>query len=156
MGKCRACEAGVIMAVDESNLSEAARIHSISWQQSHRAFCTTEWIDMHSPQRQEAYIRRKIAQGGRFYMLVMEEPVGIVSIAGNVMEDLYVLPDQQNKGFGTMLLRYAMAKCAGIPALWILENNLGAKRLYRRMGFMETGRRQPITEGLDEIELARA
>ena len=89
-------------------------------------------------------------------MLVMEEPVGIVSIAGNVMEDLYVLPDQQNKGFGTMLLRYAMAKCAGIPALWILENNLGAKRLYRRMGFMETGRRQPITEGLDEIELARA
>lgn len=89
-------------------------------------------------------------------MLVKEEPVGIVSVFENVIEDLYVLPDKQNKGFGTMLLRYAISQCTGIPTLWILENNINAERLYRRMGFIETGRRNSITDGLDEIEFVLA
>lgn len=146
----------MIIAVDNTNLSEAARIHSISWKQSHRSFCSIEFIEIHSPQRQEEYLRRKIANGSRVYMLVLEEPIGIVSIAGNVIEDLYVLPDKQNKGFGTVLLRYAMSQCPGIPKLWILENNIDAERLYRRMGFIETGKRHSNTDGLDEIEFALA
>ena len=38
----------------------------------------------------------------------------------------------------------------------ILENNRDAERLYRREGFRATGRRNAITDGLDEIELALA
>ena len=107
---------------------------------------------MHSPRRQEEYLCRKMAEGSKVYMLVQEEPVGIVSVSGSLIEDLYILPDKQNKGFGTMLLRYAISQCAGTPTLWILENNIDAERLYRRMGFKETGKRSPITDSLDEIE----
>ena len=39
------------------------------------------------------------------------------------------------------------------PALWILENNTCAERLYHRMGFQKTGRRNYIAHGLDEIEM---
>ena len=49
-----------------------------------------------------------------------------------------------------------MSQCPGIPKLWILENNIDAERLYRRMGFIETGKRHSITDGLDEIEFALA
>ncbi len=85
-------------------------------------------------------------------MLVDEKPVGIVSVTGSLIEDLYVLPDRQNMGFGTELLRYAVERCPDTPTLWILENNTGAERMYRRMGFHPTGRRNRITEALDEIE----
>ena len=87
-------------------------------------------------------------------MLVEKEPIGIVSITESLIEDLYVLPDKQNMGSGTKLLQYAITQCKGVPTLWILENNTNAKRLYLRLGFRETGRRNPITSKLDEIELA--
>ena len=85
-------------------------------------------------------------------MLVDEKPVGIVSVTGSLIEDLYIHPDMQNMGYGTKLLQYAIDQCADTPTLWILENNKRAERLYRRMGFKETGRKNLITHGLDEIE----
>ena len=53
---------------------------------------------------------------------------------------------------GTNLLQFAVKKCSCILTLWILENNIRAKRLYHRLGFRETGTVQSVAEGLDEIE----
>ena len=144
----------MIIPVDDTNLTRAALIHSISWKESHRSFCTADFIEMHSPQRQEEYLREKIKSGSHLYMLVDEEPVGIVSVTGSLIEDLYILPERQNMGFGTQLLLYAVSICEGNPTLWILENNNNAERLYRRLGFKPTGRRNKITDGLDEIEFS--
>ncbi len=144
----------MIIPVDELNILQAATVHAVSWQESHRAFCTPGFVEMHTPERQREYIRDKIRNGSKFYMLVHDAPVGIVSVTGSLIEDLYILPDMQNKGYGTELLRYAEDRCAGTPSLWILENNVNAARLYRRMGFRETGRKNTITDGLDEIEFA--
>ena len=98
------------------------------------------------------YLRKKMSCGTKLYMLVDEKPVGIVSVTGSLIEDLYIHPDMQNMGYGTKLLQYAIDQCADTPTLWILENNKRAERLYRRMGFKETGRKNLITHGLDEIE----
>ena len=87
-------------------------------------------------------------------MLVEEKPVGIVSVKENLIEDLYVLPDKQNMGYGTKLLQFAVGQCNGKPTLWILENNANAKRLYIKKGFQETGRIRTVAVGLDEIELS--
>ena len=144
----------MIVLVDEKNIIEAAKIHSISWIDSHKSFCTSEFINMHSPENQQVYIENKIHSGSKFYMLVEDKPIGVVSITYSLIEDLYILPDKQNKGYGTKLLKFAIEKCIGIPTLWILENNIGAKRLYLRMGFMETGRISAITDTLNEIELS--
>ena len=112
-------------------------------------------MEAHTPARQREYLRRKMDGGARVYMLVDEQPLGIVSVSGSLIEDLYVLPDMRNRGYGTKLLEFAMSRCADTPVLWILENNAGARRLYHRMGFIETGGRNRITNGLDEIELRR-
>ena len=101
------------------------------------------------------YIRGKMKDGSRFYLLCDKEPVAVVSIADGLIEDLYVLPEHQNQGYGTALLDYVITQIQkdGItPTLWILENNQGAERLYRRKGFVATGKQNAITGKLSEIE----
>ena len=143
-----------IVPVDRSDIRRAAEVHSVSWRESHRDFCTADFVALHSPEHQENYIARKMDEGSRFWMLEDPAPVGVVSVKDSLIEDLYVLPDRQNRGYGTALLRYAVGQCTGIPSLWILENNVRARRLYEKEGFRETGNRNTITGKLDEIELA--
>ncbi len=142
----------MIIPVDRTNIHQAAAIHSLSWQESHRSFCSADFIALHTPEHQQEYLSEKISRGSRVFMLVDGEPAAVVSVTGSLIEDLYVLPGRQNKGYGTLLLEYAVRQCTGTPTLWILENNKGAERLYRRMGFRKTGRVHAITDGLDEIE----
>jgi GNAT superfamily N-acetyltransferase len=144
-----------IVEVDETNIFDAAKIHSVSWQASHRAFCKADFVALHTPERQREYLLGKLQTGYKLYMLLDAEPVGIVSVKESLIEDLYVLPEKQNKGYGSALLKFACAKCAGTPTLWILENNVNVARLYRRKGFTETGRKNVVTNGLDEIEFAK-
>ena len=145
-----------IVRVDAANVVQAAEIHSRAWQESHRAFCEPDFVAQHTPERQRAYFLQKMDAGSAVYMLIDGRPAAVVSVAGSVIEDLYVLPEEQNRGLGTTLLRFACEKCAGTPRLWILENNTRAARLYRRLGFSETGRRNSIAEGLDEIEFSQS
>lgn len=142
----------MIIPVDRTNIHQAAAIHSLSWQESHRSFCSADFIALHTPEHQQEYLSEKISRGSRVFMLVDGEPAAVVSVTGSLIEDLYVLPSRQNKGYGTLLLEYAVRQCTGTPTLWILENNKGAERLYRRMGFRKTGRVHAVTDGLDEIE----
>ena len=144
----------MIISVDKTNLLQAAIIHSISWKESHRTFCTPDFIELHTPERQRDYLNHKMNSGTKIYMLVEEKPLGIISVTYSLIEDLYVLPNMQNMGHGTKLLQYAIDQCTDTPTLWILENNIKAERLYRRMGFKKTGRKNSITSGLDEIEFA--
>ena len=98
-------------------------------------------------------MQNKINCGSKFYMLVEDMPVGVVSVKECLIEDLYILPDNRKwvmvQSYCNLLLRNA----TGIPTLWILENNTNAKRLYHKMGFQETGRVHAIAEELDALVL---
>ncbi|MBR6220855.1 MAG: GNAT family N-acetyltransferase [Clostridia bacterium] len=135
------------------DIADAGRVHAEAWQESHRSFCAEAFVALHTAQRQAQYLSDKLAHGAQLYLLKVDSrAVGVVSVTGSLIEDLYILPDCQNRGLGTALLRYAVRRCEGKPTLWILENNAGAERLYRREGFVPTGRRNNITDGLDEVE----
>lgn len=136
------------------SLVEAGRIHSESWKESHRAFCADAFAEKHTPAAQTEYLRREIAAGKRLFLLIGETPVGIVSVKGRLIENLYVLPEEQCKGYGTRLLRFAVGQCEGVPTLWILNNNARAHRFYTRRGFRETGRKKQLNETLFELELS--
>ena len=145
----------MIVPVDQKNLMQAATVHALSWQEAHRSFCAPDFVAQHTPERQAAYLRRKMEQGSRVFLLIEREPVGVVSVTGSLIEDLYVQPERQNCGYGTALLRYAEGLCPDTPTLWILENNTRARRLYERLGFSETGRTNRITGKLSEIEFSK-
>lgn len=146
----------IITEVDETNIADAGRIHSESWKESHRSFCSAEFVEKHTPSAQADYLRREMAAGKHIYMLIDEYPVGIASVLDDLIENLYVLPSEQRKGYGTQLLELAIQKCQGIPRLWILNINEGAYRLYTKNGFKETGNRKQLNDTLYEMELAYA
>lgn len=144
----------MIKAVAKADIMEAAIIHSESWKASHTGICSSVFISIHTPRRQMQFLESEIAKGAQLYMLIEEKPVGIVSVNGNLIENLYVLPDEQNKGYGTQLLSFAISKCSRTPSLWILNTNEGAKRLYERNGFFSTGNIVQHSGGLYELELS--
>ena len=145
--------AGRVVPVDRLNVRQAAAVHAFSWQASHRAVCSGAFLALHTPERQEKYLLEKMDQGSRVFLLLAPQPAGIVSVRGGLIEDLYVLPECQGRGYGTRLLRYAAGQCEGAPTLWILENNARAAGLYRKEGFRETGARRVHPGGVDEIEM---
>jgi len=141
----------MIIRVDMSTLRDAAEVHSAAWIDSHRAFCTEEFLLEHTPDKQYIYLKEKLENGAAIFMYVDSAPAGVVSVTESLIEDLYVLPERRNAGIGSKLLEFAMDMCPDIPMLWVLENNEGAQRLYRRHGFGPTDIRFPITAKLDEI-----
>lgn len=142
-----------IQEVNLQNLSQAAEIHALSWQEAHRDFCSAEFVAQHSVARQMAYLRREMEAGKRLFMLTDHQPVGIVSVDGNLIENLYVLPQKQRKGYGTELLKFAIAQCVDIPTLWVLNRNSPACAFYRKHGFRETGERKQLRSDLFETEM---
>ena len=130
----------IVEPVSEANLTQAAELHAVSWRDSHRAVCAPEFLAAHTTERQRSYLQKKLESGSRIFLLTDKFPVGLVAVTGNLIEDLYVHPDCQCKGYGTALVRYAIRECAGIPTLWLLETNVRAGRLYERLGFRPTGR----------------
>ncbi len=143
----------MIVPVTEKNLSDAARVHTLSWQDSHKAFCTPEFLAKHTIVHQTAYLKKEAEQGKQVFLLLEEEPIGVVSVWNNLIENLYVLPEKQRQGYGTKLLLFAMAKCSGTPSLWILENNRIAFDLYTAHGFQKTGKVHILSESISEVEM---
>ena len=143
-----------IMRVTEETLPLAGAIHSAAWQASH-TFCSEAFIAKHTPEAQTAYLKGEVAAGKALYMLWQREtPVGIVTLQGSLIENLYVLPEKQNQGVGSRLLQFVMARCPEEPTLWILNTNAGARRFYERHGFRATGQIKPLSETLWEEEMA--
>lgn len=141
--------------VTDENVADAGKVHSSSWQQSHRSFCSPEFVARHTPERQARFLLHEMEAGKQVYLLEADgEPVGVVSLCGNLIENLYIAPDKQNQGYGTKLLHFAIARCDGTPTLWILDNNDGARRLYERNGFKLTGTSKRLTDALCEMEMA--
>ena len=144
----------MIKEVTEENLTDAGTVHAVSWQESHRAFCSQEFLEKNTPEEHALKLGEAMRRGEKTWLLTEEgKPVGVVSVEDSLIENLYILPDRQNCGRGGKLLRFAMAQCAGTPTLWILNVNDGAYRLYRRFGFRETGNRHQLSDTIFEFEM---
>lgn len=144
----------MIELVTNANIGQAAEVHAISWRESHRDICTEEFIAAHTTERQVRYLKSQLDNGAEIYLMSDKtRPVGIVSLLGDVIGDLYMLPDEQGRGYGTKLLRFAMEKCTGTPTLWVLSSNRRAMNLYERLGFHATGECHILSETLSEIEM---
>lgn len=145
----------MIVKVDESNIAAAGAVHAEGWRASH-GFCTPEFVASHTAETQTEYLRREIGAGKDIYLLLDPEPVGVVSVLGDVIGDLYVLPGLWGRGYGSALLDFAARRCRGDARLWVLSSNKRARRLYEYLGFRETGECKPLRDGLEEIGMARS
>ena len=145
----------MIVPINESNIAVAGAVHAASWRKSH-GFCTPEFVAAHTAETQMAYLRREQKAGKELFLLLAPEPVGVVSVHGDLIENLYVLPEKQGRGYGSRLLEFAAARCGEMVRLWVLSSNENARRFYEARGFRETGIRRELNGGLAELEMARS
>ena len=146
----------MIEPVTEKTLPLAGAVHATTWQESHKHICSAEFLALHTNERQTEYLKQEQALGKRLFLLLDPEPVGIVSIFGSLIENLYVLPQAQGRGYGTALLTHALSQCSGTPTLWVLSTNQRAIRLYQKNGFSPTGAKHVLSPSISEIEMQRA
>lgn len=145
----------MIVPVDETNIAAAGAVHAASWRESH-SFCTPGFVAAHTAETQTEYLRREMDKGKELFLLLDPEPVGVVSVQEDLIENLYVLPEKQGRGYGTVLVDFAAARCLVAPRLWVLNINEKARRFYEARGFRETGERRELNHGLAELEMTRS
>jgi ribosomal protein S18 acetylase RimI-like enzyme len=61
--------------------------------------------------------------------------VGFFVVTDGWLEQLYISPDHQRRGFGRRLLEGAKAASPAGFTLWVFEENVGAIAFYEREGF---------------------
>jgi putative acetyltransferase len=81
-----------------------------------------------------------IQDGGRI--------VGFAGLSKGWLDHLYMDPDSQGAGFGSMLLEHAKSLHPEGLQLWVFQKNVGARRLYERHGF----RLEKVTDGSGNME----
>ncbi len=126
----------------EDQLNAAARVYSESWQQSHEAICTPDFVAEHTPQAMRQRLDADRAAGWAFYLhSTAGRPDGIVGVCHKTGEigRLYVAPAAQGKGIGAKLLEFARKKLPehAHPFVTVLATNRAAIALYLRMGYRE-------------------
>lgn len=124
----------------EEDFRAAGTVLSEAWQASH-GFCDSDFLARHTPEERAEYLKAESQQGKRVFTIENGGKVlGLVSLCGSEIGDLYVLPEAQGLGYGRLLLDFAVRQAPEPPTLWLLENNTAAQRFYEDAGFTFTGR----------------
>ena len=70
-------------------------------------------------------------------------PVGLAAVRRGWLDGLYVLPDRWGSGVAQALHDHALELGADLGSrccnLWVLEQNVRARRFYERLGWRENG-----------------
>ncbi|MEU0093924.1 GNAT family N-acetyltransferase [Kribbella sp. NPDC006257] len=66
--------------------------------------------------------------------------VAVLTLDGDDLDQLYVVPDAAGQGVGSMLVDLAKDLRPGGLALWTFQSNLRAQVFYARHGFVEVRR----------------
>ncbi|SCB59552.1 Acetyltransferase (GNAT) family protein [Rhizobium aethiopicum] len=94
------------------------------------------WLPvLHTPEEEEQYWRMHLLPNCTILGAAMRNKlVGVIAYGDNWIEQLYVLPDFQGIGIGSLLLAGAKEEMDEIR-LWTFQRNIGARAFYERHGF---------------------
>jgi ribosomal-protein-alanine acetyltransferase len=87
--------------------------------------------------------------------------IEVSALRGEVdLINIAVAPEHRRRGVGQALLDWVIrvARRQGVPLLWlrVRESNRGARRFYRRLGFVERGRFAAYYQDPDEAAILMA
>ena len=146
------------MSVRDATPGDARAIAEIrvrSWRVTYAGMVPQSILDGLEVGRNEAGFERRIRDPGRTATLVVEEEGDVLGYAmlapardadaeglGEV-EAIYLAPSAMRRGLGRALMTESLARLAadGHPAavVWVLTDNVGARRFYEATGFVPDG-----------------
>ncbi|MUL35879.1 hypothetical protein BWI75_05825 [Gloeocapsopsis sp. AAB1 = 1H9] len=133
-----------------SDINTLAQIHVASWQTSYRGIMPDELLDNLSVKQFEQIWYNNLHNRDRVNLVcqVEDQVVGWASLGVNRDDDtslstkelygIYLFPNQYRRGYGSALweavLQICVAQSATRITLWVLYNNVNARRFYEQMG----------------------
>ncbi|MBY4610216.1 GNAT family N-acetyltransferase [Rhizobium sp. 9T] len=132
-----------IVALGAEHMQAAAAIRRVAlWRR-------LPWLpDLHTPEEEEQYWRTHLLPNCTILGAEIGNRLGgVIAYGDGWIEQLYVLPDLQNIGIGSLLLGCAREEMDEIR-LWTFQRNSGARAFYERHGFSV----EEKTDGLDNEE----
>ncbi|WP_069987264.1 GNAT family N-acetyltransferase [Massilioclostridium coli] len=127
--------------VNESLIQELSQI----WEKSVRA--THLFLTEADIQKISSYLPDAFRSVSHLAIAKLEQKtIGFVGVENNRIEMLFLLPEEQGKGFGKQLLNYAIHQYHATK-LYVNEQNPNAKDFYEHMGFQVYKRTEKDEQG---------
>ena len=90
---------------------------------------------LHTDAETRAWIRETLVPSHEVWVAELHgEVAGFAALAGDVLGHLYVRPDAQNRGLGSVLLERVRLERPHGFRFWVFRRNEGARRFYERRG----------------------
>ncbi len=96
-----------------------------------------------------AWVGEHVLPGNRVWVAEQDgQVVGYAALEGDLLDQLYLLPEARRQGIGTALLDEVKRASPGGVRLWVFQANVDAQAFYRRHGFRVVEQ----TDGSDNME----
>ncbi|WP_242837289.1 GNAT family N-acetyltransferase [Alkaliphilus transvaalensis] len=138
-------------------------IHSQSWKMAYKNIVPDEILDNITSDKRTEYFRKALKEGWEEDAIIYKDnkAVGLICIGkcrDTDKEDLYgeirgiyLLPEYWNIGIGTQLISWGLnelkKRAYKEVTLWVLEENLNARKFYEKVGFKHDGTVKAIIIG---------
>lgn len=145
-----------------------ARVHVASWQEAYRGILPDSFLSNLSVERRAQAWSNTLRQPAVDAYVAVDDSgivVGFASLEGSRDDEashdvgevttIYVTPEEWGKGYGRALVRAivdaARARGFGCVTLWVLKENVRARRFYEAFGFVFDGSEKTETGPEDVV-----
>jgi phosphoribosylanthranilate isomerase len=143
-------------------------VHVAAWREAYVGLVPDEVLTALDPRARAAMWQGALSRGAAVHLAEQggaivgfgssgPQPDASLACSGEI-HALYVLRIAQRQGVGRMLMaamaRELSAQGHGSALLWVMENNLPARRFYEALGGRELARREQQREGFSAVGIA--
>jgi len=138
-------------------------IHSKSWREAYKNIVPDEILDRINPERRTEYFQKALKEGWEEDAIIFKDnkAIGLICIGKCRDKDkddmfgeiwgMYLLPEHWNMGIGTQLITWGINELKKRNyekvSLWVLEDNMNARKFYEKMEFKHDGTVKEIVLG---------
>jgi RimJ/RimL family protein N-acetyltransferase len=149
-----------------TDAADMAYIHIHSWEAAYKNIVPEDAITAKNAGRLAMWHKTLSCEHNNYIALYRDTPVGLMGIHPGRDNDLpdageigsiYLHPDYFGKGYGQEMIEYAIVTLRQqgfkIITLWVLEENIRARRFYEKCGFSFDGTKEEIIIGKPLIKI---
>lgn len=138
-------------------------IHSQSWEVAYKGIVPDEILSSITSERRQKYFEMALAEGLEEDAIIFNDgkAAGLITIGKCRDSDkdesygeiwgIYLLPECWNRGIGSKLINWGLNELAKRNykrgTLWVLKDNLNARKFYEKIGFEHDGTIKEISIG---------
>lgn len=148
---------------DISDVRKLAQIHSSSWKKAYKGIIPDEVLENITIEKRQKYFQKALTDGWEEDAIIFKDndPVGLICIGKCRDKDklenygeiwgIYLLPEYWGIGIGRKLINWGLDELSKRNytkvTLWVLEENINARKFYERIGFNHDGTVKEIEIG---------